>query len=490
VKDSSGHAFISYVREDAVRVDRLQKILEAAGIRVWRDTSDLWPGEDWRINIRRAITKDALAFIACFSTNSQSRQVSGQNEELMLAVDQLRLRRPEQPWLIPVRFDDVALPEIEIGGGRTLNSIQRADLIDDTWDEGAARLVAGVVRALKGQDAPIPTTPPVSIQAQLKAALRDPAGDITLSDQLLSLANQITTQIASDDLLPTTSDSLKGSIEDATLYIADVAETCVDVLSPAVDAIIATAQWVRPDQTPILSRFVERFTRTAEPKAGMAVLLDLQWLPTLPLLYAGGLAALHQSNYRALKAVTIDATVRDVSDGRIPLIGRASPWRPFAHLELVPQVLALRTSGVEVSRQVVEDLRTGRKGNRYTPVSDYLHDTLRERFRSDVPSDADYSDLFDRLEVMLALLAIDLQRQQPADSRVYLDGPHYGRHTWRTRYVRMPDAPESILARELTAMGDRWPPLEGALFGGDKERAASAISIFAEGAKDARSRRW
>jgi hypothetical protein len=41
-----GHVFISYVREDSRRVDRLQQVLQSAGIRVWRDTANLWPGED------------------------------------------------------------------------------------------------------------------------------------------------------------------------------------------------------------------------------------------------------------------------------------------------------------------------------------------------------------------------------------------------------------------------------------------------------------
>ena len=65
---SAGHAFISYVREDSNRVDQLQRRLEAAGIPVWRDTADLWPGEDWRAEIRRAISDNALVFIACFPT--------------------------------------------------------------------------------------------------------------------------------------------------------------------------------------------------------------------------------------------------------------------------------------------------------------------------------------------------------------------------------------------------------------------------------------
>src|ERR1700761_3863846 len=91
------HAFISYVREDAHHVDRLQRLLEKSGVRVWRDTADLWPGEDWRARIRSAITKNALAFLVCFSSASESRTLSGQNEELILAIEQLRLRRPDQP---------------------------------------------------------------------------------------------------------------------------------------------------------------------------------------------------------------------------------------------------------------------------------------------------------------------------------------------------------------------------------------------------------
>lgn len=144
----AGHAFISYVREDSHLVDRLQQVLETAGIPVWRDTADLWPGEDWRKNIRRAITDDALAFVACFSQRSLSRDRSYQNEELVLAVEQLRLRRSGDPWLIPVRFDDCDIPDRDLGGGRTLASIQRVDLFGDRADKGAERLVAAIQRIL------------------------------------------------------------------------------------------------------------------------------------------------------------------------------------------------------------------------------------------------------------------------------------------------------------------------------------------------------
>jgi WD40 repeat protein len=144
----AGHAFISYVREDSRDVARLQRLLEEAGIPVWRDTENLWPGEDWRAEIRRAITDNALVFIACFSHNSVERQRSYQREELFLAIDQLRVRRPDVPWLIPVRFDDCLIPPHDIGAGRTLASIQRADLFGERFDEAASRLATSVLRLL------------------------------------------------------------------------------------------------------------------------------------------------------------------------------------------------------------------------------------------------------------------------------------------------------------------------------------------------------
>lgn len=155
----AGHAFISYIREDAHHVERLQRVLETAGIPVWRDTLDLWPGEDWRAKIRQAITDDALVFIACFSECSVARAKSHQNEELILAIEQLRSRRPEDPWLIPVRFSDCEIPDRDIGAGRTLRWLQRADLFGERADEGAARLVATILRLLRRSEGSLTEAP-------------------------------------------------------------------------------------------------------------------------------------------------------------------------------------------------------------------------------------------------------------------------------------------------------------------------------------------
>lgn len=116
----------------------------AAGVHVWRDTSDLSPGQDRRTAIRRAITNGAFVFLACFSRQGLTQATTHQNEELTLAIDQMRIRRPDRPWLIPVRFDDCTIPDLDVGGGRTLASIQRADLFGQGYEQNLAGLIAAI----------------------------------------------------------------------------------------------------------------------------------------------------------------------------------------------------------------------------------------------------------------------------------------------------------------------------------------------------------
>ena len=131
-------------------MDRLQVTLENAGISVWRDTAKIWPGQDWRLEIRKAIRNGSLAFIACFSENSENKRVSYQNEELVLAVEQMRKRPPGLPWLIPVRFATCSIPAFDLGAGRMLDSLQYVDLLDDNWEDGIPRLLGAVHHILAG----------------------------------------------------------------------------------------------------------------------------------------------------------------------------------------------------------------------------------------------------------------------------------------------------------------------------------------------------
>ena len=172
-----GHVFLSYVSEDSDDVDWLQLLFQAAGIPVWRDSASVWPGDDRSVRTRDAITHGALAFIPCFSRHSAARRTSNQNEELRLAINQLRLRRPNDRWLIPVRFDDCDMPDFELGAGRTLASIEPADMFGPGREQSAGRLVTAVRRHL--QPPPPLVAGPVPAVPSLTASVAAPGSTVT-----------------------------------------------------------------------------------------------------------------------------------------------------------------------------------------------------------------------------------------------------------------------------------------------------------------------
>lgn len=136
---SMPHVFISYVREDWPVVEQLAGALKAGGVNVWLDRERLLPGGKWQIAIRKAI-HDGNFFIACFSRHYAARESSYMNEELTIAIDELRRRPSERTWFIPVLLDPGTLPHRSIGGGESLHDLQYVAL-QESWDEGISRLL-------------------------------------------------------------------------------------------------------------------------------------------------------------------------------------------------------------------------------------------------------------------------------------------------------------------------------------------------------------
>lgn len=138
------HVFLSYVRENATVVDRLVKDLQVRGIPVWLDRERLVPGQRWRDSIRAAIRGGDL-FIACFSQEYLARDRSYMNEELVVAIEELRQRAANRSWFIPVSLDGCSIPDRNIGAGETLHDLHWVDLTVD-WSRGV-ELIARAVGA-------------------------------------------------------------------------------------------------------------------------------------------------------------------------------------------------------------------------------------------------------------------------------------------------------------------------------------------------------
>jgi TIR domain len=143
MREPRRHVFISYVRENAEDVDRLAEAIRSSGVQVWLDREALQPGIRWRNSIRRAIEQGAF-FLACFSAEYVEKRKSYMNEELTLAIDELRAYPTDKVWFIPVRLSPCEIPDRAIGAGETLRNLQCVDLFAD-WDRGVANILRAVV---------------------------------------------------------------------------------------------------------------------------------------------------------------------------------------------------------------------------------------------------------------------------------------------------------------------------------------------------------
>ena len=140
--------FISYVSENAEIVDMLCQELKSRDIQVWRDRDEIAPGSRWKQVIRTAIREGAF-FIACFSKEYNDRDKTYMNEELTLAIEELRQRPTDRIWFIPVKLNECEIPDRDIGGGETLGDLHYVNLYDD-----GNRGIQGILNAVQRESEP------------------------------------------------------------------------------------------------------------------------------------------------------------------------------------------------------------------------------------------------------------------------------------------------------------------------------------------------
>ena len=66
--------FLSYSREDKDAVDEFYQRLMLEGIDVWLDTQKILPGQDWELEIRKAV-RDCDVILICISNTFLIKKV-------------------------------------------------------------------------------------------------------------------------------------------------------------------------------------------------------------------------------------------------------------------------------------------------------------------------------------------------------------------------------------------------------------------------------
>lgn len=100
--------FISYASGDRAKAQELHAYLVSQGTDPWLDTENLLPGQDWKMEISRALDETDLILL-CLSKTSVTREGYVQ-KEMRLALDRALEIPPGEIFLIPARFEEVELP--------------------------------------------------------------------------------------------------------------------------------------------------------------------------------------------------------------------------------------------------------------------------------------------------------------------------------------------------------------------------------------------
>lgn len=490
------HVFLSYVREDKAAVDELQSVLEEADFEVWRDTDKLWPGEDWKAKIRAAIKDDAMVFVACFSTRVEQRDKSYQNEELTIATDEYRLRPAGSTWLMTVRLDECAIPKIDLGGGRYLDeTIHRADIFGDDKIKNITRLVTAINRTISGaaggagEDSQRSATAFTQVQrdnessaSRLRRLLRDPNGDLEFDEHVRGLRSAIVDQLSDRDVYP-----LSGAVDARTLV--DRVRAYESTLLPYLPELILFGAFGKPEHALSGAALLRAIGAECHQGEGTQALIHVHEYPAVLSMYALTLGALYRRQFWIIRALIEEPKIAAKRGGRFgaksSFVGLGGQRTIFESIDWVGSILTYEDDqSTAATDEVIEDFRLKRRGNRYTPVSDHIHQFLRPLLADYYPDQEGYDEAFDLAEIFLDAIAAYVQKRDD----LWATNVGYGRYTWRARHgVSSPDA---TLLEEAKGSADGWTPVLEGVFGGSSEAAVEALTKVHELAQYLRDRRW
>ncbi len=97
--------FLSYASQDTEAAQRIAEGLQAAGIEVWFDQSELRGGDAWDAMIRKRLKNCAL-FMPVISQTTENRTEGYFRLEWKLAVDRSHLMSEDRAFIVPVVIDD------------------------------------------------------------------------------------------------------------------------------------------------------------------------------------------------------------------------------------------------------------------------------------------------------------------------------------------------------------------------------------------------
>lgn len=101
--------FLCHGSEDKATVRGLYQRLRDDGFSPWLDEEDLIPGQDWELEIKKAV-RAADVVVVCLSASSASRKGFAQ-KEIRIALDEADKQPEGDLYIIPLRLEELELPD-------------------------------------------------------------------------------------------------------------------------------------------------------------------------------------------------------------------------------------------------------------------------------------------------------------------------------------------------------------------------------------------
>lgn len=489
------HAFISYVREDGDFVDELESVLAEAGIPVWRDVNNLFPGDAWRAMIREAIQGDALAFIPVFSQRSEDRAKSQMREEIRLAIDEYRKMDPDRPWIFSVRLDDVQVPPHEISANKTLRDLNWTDFFGPKKTIQATRLM-GRIKQLLGEVGPTVAESAVVVASATDSArggllagairdgLTDPSRAAFAGQLMVEEARRVSEALNDDKRFP-----MEGPEGSVTAALFERTVKLSSLIGPLVESAMELGARGRPEDAALATQLVSSLAREGfADRYGphFEAFGRLRKFPALCVLVAGALGATATRNSHMLAAFVAEPHVRAFHRVR-PVTTALSPWDPFGPSWELAQFINATHGGGEVTDEVLHAYDFGHvHRNSAASASNIVSRVLSkpaEKFAVGVP---EFDELFERTEVLIGAITNDWVLRQETSGWGTVEN-WIGTHTRNAVVNGDAPLPERMLT-ELESIGANWWPLRGSgLFGGGEYATALAcMADYVEKAEAAR----
>lgn len=273
--------------------------------------------------------------------------------------------------------------------------------------------------------------------ARVKKLLSDDSSMIELHDVLVKEVQHFLSASSEDNFAVQGTYSKEELIERISNYERVTADLC------ALEACIT--YWAKPAHKQILQKVLARSTDRLDVQNGLSIWLNLRWYPLIIQVYAAGIAAVSGQRYDSLANIFFTKVVSSEYKNKEETL-----------------IEALSKEILELTRANVFKQLPDREKN-HVPMSEHLFKLLQPALDDILFIGKDYENAFDEFEVLLALVAADLNKQ--ADNGGW--GP-FGRFAYK--YSSNGNGPYGRVVATANKEGKDWPPFKAGLFGGDVAR--------------------